>query len=276
MSIRRMEHEKGEWVALAELKAIKFKDQLYLCKKVACSESWINVFPTYEEFVNIQWDKATRVRIHEDSIFVIQFPLPAGIKLSPRLTRVTSLFFVLMQPNESPLLSLWFWIHMKQSAQRAFDRKAGYKLLTCMVSIEADMTGQNTHTARHGRVTKTVDWARDGVHVSISSHPGKVEALVNSVDIREEYALARQGVFHQFYLRKETDDTSAFMVYNDRDLAVATQEIRFLNWLRLNWRQRRTERRATLALAGHPRLGADSPLSLLDADILVIIAGFLY
>jgi len=271
-----MEHEKGEWVALAELKAIKFKDQLYFSTKISCRESWINVFPTYEEFVNIQWEKATCVSIHERNLIMVEFPLPAGIRLSPRLTRVNCLFFVPMKPSEHPLLHRWFWFHKLQSAQRAFDRKAGYKLLTCMASIEAGMTGQSTHTARHGRVTKTVDWALDGVHVSISSHPGKVEALVNSVDIREEYALARQGVFHQFYLRKETDDTSAFMVYNDRDLAVATQEIRFLNWLRLNWRQRRTERRATLALAGHPRLGADSPLSLLDADILVIIAGFLY
>ena len=122
-------------------------------------------------------------------------------------------------------------------------------------------------------MSKRVGWRHDGVYINVSNFPAKVEVQVCSIHIREEYDAARtvDGINHRFYIDKNTG-LDTFMVYNDRDLAVVKKEMCFLNFVRLNWRQMRTDRRTVLAMGVHPRLGAGSPLALLDADILETIA----
>ena len=125
-------------------------------------------------------------------------------------------------------------------------------------------------------MSKTLEWDEETgkVLLTVRNFPYlSVNVSVMTTPLWEEYMddRDRNGIQNQFYF-DDFEDAYEFHVNNPMDLLCAAREMRFLNWLRLNWLQQKTDRRTVLAMGVHSRLGAGSPLALLDAGILETIA----
>ncbi len=99
-----------------------------------------------------------------------------------------------------------------------------------------------------------------------------VHATVNVAPLREQYMEDRElnGISKRFYF-DDYEQFFEFPVQNVYDLLRAMQEMRYLNWLRLNWTQQKTDRQMLLAMGAHSRLGAESQLAVLDENVLNMI-----
>lgn len=130
-----------------------------------------------------------------------------------------------------------------------------------------------------GDIGQTLEWTEETgkVKLTVRKLPFlSVNATVKTTPLWQEYMdnRLRNGIRPRFYF-DEDEDVYEFRVNNVADVTAAAREMQYLNWLRLNWLQQKTDRRLVLAMGLHSRLGAGSPISNLEDGILQAIAKLL-
>jgi hypothetical protein len=158
-----------------------------------------------------------------------------------------------------------------QTPPTPFSQEAFTQLIAQLETLKDENAKEDS-----SRMGKTLSWnEKTGkVFLTVRNFPYlSVNVSVMTTPLWKEYMDSRElnSIENQFYFN-EHEDAYEFHVNTPLDLICAIKEMRFLNWLRLNWLQQKTDRRTVLAMGAHPRLGVDSPLALLDAGILEAIA----
>lgn len=125
---------------------------------------------------------------------------------------------------------------------------------------------------------KTLVWTEETgkVWLSVRRFPYiSVNATVKVTPLWQEYMEDRKRTGIAGFFFDEEEDLCEFRVYTMGDRMAAAREMQILNHFRLNWRQIKEDRRLALAMGLHSRLGAGSPIALLEDCILQAIAKLL-
>ena len=158
-----------------------------------------------------------------------------------------------------------------QTPPTPFSQEAFTKLIAQLETLKDENAKEYSSS-----MGKTLEWDEETgkVLLTVRNFPYlSVNVSVMTTPLWEEYMDSRElnSIEKQFYF-DEFEDAYEFHVNTPLDLSCVVREMRFLNWLRLNWLRQKTDRRTVLAMGAHPRLGVDSPLALLDAGIFEVIA----
>ena len=151
--------------------------------------------------------------------------------------------------------------------------------------IDVLNTLKDEQAAEHSSaIGKTLEWDEEtgNVRITVRSWPYLcVNVTVKTsplwreyMDNRGEYRDSQELIPNRFYF-DDAEDVCEVRVHNVHQMMCAAREMLHLNRIRLDWPKQKTDRHTALAMGTHPRLGADSPLAVLDANVMQIIAQML-
>ena len=160
-----------------------------------------------------------------------------------------------------------------QTPPTPFSREAFTQLIAQLETLKDENAKENSSS-----MGKTLEWDEETgkVLLTVRNFPYlSVNVSVMTTPLWEEYMdnRERQGLpYTDMFCYDGCEDTFIFRVDSQAKCDIALREIRVLNSVRLNWCQLKTDRHLVLAMGAHTRLGAASPLALLDADTREAIA----
>jgi hypothetical protein len=151
--------------------------------------------------------------------------------------------------------------------------------------IDVLNTLKDEQAAEHSSaIGKTLEWDEEtgNVRITVRSWPYLcVNVTVKTSPLWREYMDSRgenrdnqELIPNRFYF-DDSEDVCEVRVHNVHQMMCAAREMLHLNRIRLDWPKQKTDRHTALAMGTHPRLGADSPLAVLDANVMQIIAQML-
>ena len=160
-----------------------------------------------------------------------------------------------------------------------FTRTAFAQLIDVLNTLKDEQAVEHS-----SEIGKTLVW--DGetgdVKITVRSWPFlSVNVTVKTSPLWREYMDSRgenrdnqELIPNRFYF-DDSEDVCEVRVHNVYQMMCAANEMEHLNRIRLDWPRQKNDRHTVLAMGTHHRLGADSPLAVLDDNVMQIIAQML-